>query len=104
MNIRPIDLQVLIPRTTEVSKVQQVADQQTVLQQQQSAAALQQLAANRQHQVQQSPRGTGGKVDPDAQQENKRRDSYNGKGRRRRENDAEEDTDPIRGHTIDIKT
>lgn len=102
MTIRSIDLQVLIPRVTEVSKVQQIADHQGALQQQQGAEQWQKLAATRQQQVQKSPQNAGGKVDPDADKE--RHQGDNKKGSRHREDEAEDSPDPIRGHTIDIKT
>lgn len=106
MSIRPIDLQVLIPRATEVSRTQQANDHQAVLQQQQNAADWQQVAATRQQQVQQTPQSAGGKVDADGKRE--------GRGEaeeRRHEARAAEDKesadggqDPLRGHHIDIKT
>ncbi len=104
--VRSIDLQVLIPRTTEVSRIQQLNDQQAALQQQQSAAEWQRLAANRQQQVQKSPQNAGGRIDPDSQ-EGGREHEANQRDRRRPAEEAEaeiEGADPIRGHTIDIKT
>lgn len=106
MGVRPIDLQVLIPRSTEVSRIQQVSDQQAALQQQQGAAEWQRLAAHRQQQVQQSPQNAGGKVEPDAH-----RDGGHGQDadhrhdrRRKAEEEEAEGVDPVRGHKIDIKT
>lgn len=106
MSVRPIDLQVLIPRTTEVSRIQQVSDQQAALQQQQSAAEWQRLAANRQQQVQKPQQNVGGKIDPDAHQEGGM--EHEADHRRDRHRPAEDEevagVDPDRGHMIDIKT
>jgi len=102
VTIRAIDLQVLIPRVTEVGKVQQIADHQGALQQQQGAEQWQKLSATRQQQVQKSAQNTGGKVDPDADKD--RRQEEHKRGRRQHEDEAEDSPDPIRGHTIDIKT
>jgi len=62
MNIRPLDLQVMLPRLTEVSKVQQVSLQQAELQLQHSAKDWQQMADMRQRSVQQSDRSAGGRI------------------------------------------
>lgn len=105
MSVRSIDLQVLIPRATEVSRVQQASNHQAELAQQQSAAQWQQLAAARQQQVQHAPQSAGGKVEPDAKEGQGRRED--GKRDRRREQaeaEAIEGADPVRGHMIDIKT
>lgn len=105
MTVRSIDLQVLIPRATEVSRIQQVSDQQAALQQQQSAADWQRLAANRQQQVQKSPQSAGGKIEPDAKEGGREREPGQRQDRRSRaDEEAAEGVDPVRGHTIDIKT
>lgn len=105
MNIRSIDLQVLIPRATEASKVQQTADNQSALQQQQNAAQWEQIAAARQQQVQRTPQGSGPKIEADGQDRGRRRDADRRKGGRRRAGDEADDSpDPLRGHNIDIKT
>lgn len=105
MSVRSIDLQVLIPRATEVSRIQQLSNHQAELEQQQSAAQWQQLAAARQQQVQHTPQGAGGKVEPDAKEGKGRREGDGRKGRRRDdEAEAVEGADPVRGHMIDIKT
>lgn len=113
MSIRPVDLQVLIPRTTDVGKYQQTADHQLINQQQQFAEQLQQAARDRQHQVQSTPKDEGGKVRRDDDQKEK-----NGHDGRNHQNpqeaqtkqslqeghDAAQSEDPVRGHLIDIKT
>lgn len=113
MSIRPVDLQVLIPRATEVGRHQQTADQQLTNQQQQFAEQLQQIAQSRQHKVQGTPKNEGGKVQREKDQEEK-----NGRGgqnhQKHQEAQAKENSqgghvetsvnDPVRGHLIDIKT
>lgn len=106
MNIRSIDLQVLIPRATEVSKVQQTIDHQSALSQQQTATQMQQISAARQQQVQRRPEGTGGKVEPDAEDGGRQRQGSDRRkgGQKRAETDPDDSPDPLRGHNIDIKT
>ncbi len=107
MNIRSIDLQVLIPRTTEVSKVLQTHDHQATLQQQQNAAAQQQLSAARQQQVQRTPQSEGGKVDADAKREGQGQADQHRRDDSHQANESdglEGGQDPLRGHHIDIKT
>lgn len=107
MNIRSIDLQVLIPRTTEVSKAQQTHDHQAALQQQQNAAEWQQLSAARQQQVQRTPQSAGGKVDPDDKREGRGQQEQQTRDEARQAADTESmdgGQDPLRGHHIDIKT
>lgn len=107
MSIRPLDLQVLIPRTTEVSRAQQTNDHQATLQQQQNAAAQQQLSAARQQQVQRTPQSEGGRIEPDAKREGQGQANHHSREDHHQadENDSfEGGHDPLRGHHIDIKT
>lgn len=109
MNIRSIDLQVLIPRATEAGKVQQVTNQQPTLEQQQFAEQFQAIANSRQRQVQNVPKPEDGKI-----QNKKEKDHQQSK--QQQQDDAfhkHEDAahgqeeyipDPIKGHVIDIKT
>lgn len=110
MNIRPVDLQVLIPRATEVGKSQQVIDHQSSLQQQQFAEQWQQISTKRQQQVQEAPKGEGGKIQNEKKEQGKQKG-----GKHRQKNGVADLTDdeitnnaslddPVRGHTIDIKT
>lgn len=80
MNIRPLDLQVMLPRVTEVGKTQQISQHQTELQGQQTAKEWQQIAETRQHSVQQSDRPVGGHIQRDG---NRQQPSY-------REHDSDE--------------
>lgn len=116
MSIRPVDLQVLIPRATDVSKSQQVADQQLTSQQQQFAEQWQQISASRQQKVQNTSKAKGGKIHSDTEKE---RQSFNKKQGEQQHSESfsgDKDTntnnnsgvsllvDPALGHVIDIKT
>lgn len=111
MNIRPVDLQVLIPRSTEVSKAQQLTDHQVIVQQQQFAEELQQTMVDRQQQVQGTPKSEGGTVQRDKDERNR---GQHNRWRKLKAKTLEQDSnstgdnvnldDPIRGHLIDIKT
>lgn len=112
MNIRSIDLQVLIPRTTEVSKAQAITDRQGTQQQQQFAEQFQKITTDLQHQVQSTPKSFGGKVQREKnksqhkqQNDGKKDDNVSPAEEENPENTAVNDqADPIRGHIIDIKT
>lgn len=109
MTINSIDLQVLIPRATEVGKSQQVINQQDTLQQQEFAGQWKGIADNRQHQVQGTPKNEGGKVG--REKSAKEHTNSNEQKERGKKSNADADKvnrasseDPIRGHIIDIKT
>jgi hypothetical protein len=111
MNIRPMDMQVLIPRATDVAKNQQISDQQGMQQQQQFAAEWKKIADVRQNQVQSSSKTEGEKVKAkEERQSHKRNQERAGDENQDAETDTLEDTvnhpspdDPLRGHRIDIK-
>ena len=114
MYIRPMDLQVMIPRTIDAARLSSVTDQQAVTQQQQLAAQLKQTAAEQQQQVLATRQAEhDGKVStedlnkekPQHRQQKKREDEQQTDGEK--ENSVKvhsEPRDPVRGHTIDIKT
>ncbi|MPM68940.1 hypothetical protein SDC9_115877 [bioreactor metagenome] len=113
VSIRPVDLQVIIPRATEVSKTQQASDQQLISQQQQFAEQWQQISARRQQKVQSTSKTEGGKVHgDDKKKKNQKQGSQSGEGfDEQHSNDAKSSNnmlvqaaDPMRGHLIDIKT
>lgn len=118
MNIRPMDLQVMMPRTLEAARVAAVSDQQSVLQQQQLAEQMKQAAAEQQKQVQHAmPAQPEGRVSMEdlprekQEQQKKKQTSQTAS----EEPDLLQTTaeqaislpippDPIRGGKIDIKT
>lgn len=110
MTIKPVDLQVLIPRVTEVGKAQHVMNQQDTLQQQQFAGKWEHIATDRQHQVQSTNKSEDTKVAREKQKEQQKqsKDSSKQKDGKEKHTDVDGDNplskDPARGHLIDIKT
>ena len=108
MNIRSIDLQVLIPRAADASRIQHQQDQLPASQQQQIAGQFQQLTLNRRHQVQGLVKSEAKKVHSQDQDEKER--SKHGSGHERKLpaeaelNGKEKQQDPVRGKNIDIST
>jgi hypothetical protein len=108
MNIRPLDLQVLIPRATEASRIQQNNDHQNSLQQQQFAEQLKQLTNKREHQVQNTPKNAGPKIQEQERQKQQQQQKEEKRGNPDGQ-DAASDAfqavyDPSLGYRIDIKT
>lgn len=62
MSIRSSDLQVMIPKVQEVSRLHQIQQQQSQEQQQQFAAQLRQTVEHQLSTVQQSPRNEKGEI------------------------------------------
>lgn len=110
MSIRSIDMQVLIPRATEVQKQQNTLGQQSTLQQQQIAEQLQKTAEIRQHQVQDVEKSQSGRVNRDETAEERSASYYPRKEPAAKPVETEEEEnpvsgrDPVLGHIIDIKT
>lgn len=111
MNVRPMDMQVLIPHATDVGKAQHHANQQTMTQQQQFAEQLQKTNERRQKQVQGSEKSEGNKIKREDKREEKRQ-GKEGFGEKERkalpaaevEKTEKVSQDPLRGRCIDIKT
>ncbi|MGL6015212.1 MAG: hypothetical protein ACRCZU_03835 [Selenomonadaceae bacterium] len=105
MDLSPMNLQVIIPKSTEVGQVQHKLNHQGQVQQEAGAVRLHQDDALKQKQVRTREELEDGKV-KDEQQQN-----TGGGGKRRQkstmqpEEDAEENlaVDAVRGHHIDIK-
>lgn len=113
MNIRPIDLQVMIPKTTEVSRIAQAQDQQGALQQQQKTENWQHTLVQRRQQVQTTPAGNRSNrvdtenLDEDEKKKGTKQDEQSGKesgGDETKESSATPAKDPKLGGRIDIKT
>ncbi len=109
MTIRPVDLQVIIPRVTEVGKSQHIGNHQETLQQQQFADKWQHISTNRQKQVQNAEKSDSTKI----KQENHPKEGQHGKKEEHQRNTKSQDADmenhasnedPVRGNLIDIKT
>ena len=110
-------MQIIIPRTTDVSKVQQIANQQSAVNQQLLGEQLKQLTDQRQHQVQQLLPSEGGKVTPNKEKETNHQQKKHLLTASQSIDDDDEDpaeqeailnhpskNDPVRGHSIDIIT
>lgn len=114
MSIRPIDLQVLLPRVTEVSKIQQISDRQMLLQQQHFAEQWINITNHRTSQVQNIHKSETKKVHAETQNEKSFAYSDQQHETDQSLNDENIDhsdgsnhpsnDDPIRGHVVDIKT
>ena len=88
MNIRSIDLQVLISQTTEVSKMQHATNQQNASQQQNFAAQWQRISQDREHQVQIVNQSEGGKVRGNEESPEKRRNQDDSEEQQQRRDDG----------------
>lgn len=106
MTVRSIDMQVLIPRTTEVSRVQQITEQQTSLQQQQFALQLQIMVEHRRQYAQPLAKTDKPLIQREAPKHEHQSSSREQHQRspRQGETGAGSYDDPVRGHLIDIRT
>ena len=110
MNIRPIDLQVMIPHATDIGKVQATQNHQQVIQQQQFAEQMQRQVEAQQGQVQGALRVEMPRVHREKQETSGGHAGSDQSGKRdakHREKegthaDQGKDGDPVRGHKIDI--
>ena len=109
LTIRPVDFQVLIPRVTEVAKIQHATDRQDTLQQQQFAGQWQHIAENRQKQVQRTTKSEDSKVENHSKEQSHAQNGQNNQEHKQGHTDADmvnhaSSEDPVRGNLIDIKT
>ena len=111
MNIRSIDLQVLIPHATEVGRTQHIANQQNGIQQQDFASQWQRISQERQKQVQLVDQTDNGKVNEKKDSSGSRRNQEEPKKRQRKvdsqaqqQQAAHLSSDCQIGGKIDIKT
>jgi hypothetical protein len=112
MSINSIDLQVLIPKSTEVGKAQNIADRQDTLQQQHIAEQWKGISTKRQQQVQGTAKNEGGKIrrEQESKEQNQPKQEQNhGNNTPNNATDLAKvnhasNEDPVRGHLIDIKT
>lgn len=107
MNITPIDMQVIIPKATEVGKGQQIRDHQEVLQQQFGATEFQKHADHKLRQVQTSEKAEGKKIKNDSSRQRKKDQSKQNHTSDRDDETGTADSvmavDTFRGRNIDIK-
>jgi hypothetical protein len=109
MTIRPIDMQVLIPKASELHKINPAQDIHSQIQQQQFAAQFQQVVQNRQNKVQSSHQTEGQRI---GKERDSQRRGHHGHAQQEKPDENQENTkdtplkypNPILGNHIDIKT
>ena len=104
MDVNPISLQMVVPRTTEAGQVQHNLNQQVNVQQEFAMAREQTDVKTKLETVQTRDNPEDGRIKDDPERES-RGGGYQGGQRRRRERGDEEEQpviDLLRGHNIDI--
>jgi hypothetical protein len=109
MTIRPIDLQVLIPKASEVNRVSHTQELQSQIEQQQFAAQFKQAVQNRKKRVLETNEAEGQRVrsDQGSRGRGRRQDAHKEHLASDDEHTKEESTDclnAVLGSHIDIKT
>lgn len=108
MTIRPIDLQVLIPKASEINRVNHVQEIQSQIQQQQFASQFAQAVQNRQKQVQGTKQTEGQRVrlnkDSRGRGGNEEQSDTDSQQQGNTEEEAVTYINPNLGNHIDIKT
>lgn len=106
MTVRPIDMQVMLPKVQEVSRTQQIQNQQEQNLAQQFSAELQKKTKQADSQVQTTKESAGNRVKKD-KRKSEDQDSSDSKRRSSAEEDQEdpnsEPKDPNLGTHVDIK-
>lgn len=107
MLIRPMDLQVLLPRAGEAARAQQTQEQQILQQPQAAGQQWQALSRVRQGQVQHSEAGEEAHIRQEQREQRERQQQEQGEAGEQH-GDASQTAvvppDPLRGHHIDIRT
>ena len=108
MNITPMNLQIVIPKTTDAAQIQHNRDRQEAVQQDIGMLQTKQEANLKQIQVQSRDKAEDGKIKED--EEHQKRQGQNSKKQAKSSSASEEDKenislaiDTFRGHKIDIK-
>lgn len=100
MAIKPVDFQIMIPRTMEVSKASNDAAQKNQTLQQQQTAAAQQQAENSIRQVYSQTRPQNAKIEERQRERNQDREQ---KKKNKNGEERKNDKRPVQTSTIDIK-
>ncbi|MBU7008296.1 hypothetical protein [Phosphitispora fastidiosa] len=105
MTLRPVDMQVLLPKVSEVNRNQPIQNQQDQTQQQQMAAQFQKQMEIQKQKVHNSEKPDGQKIEQDTEE---KAASHDGEGKKRRQGGREQEKqeelkDPDRGKLFDIK-
>jgi len=108
MNITPMNLQIVVPKTTDAAQIQHNRDRQEGVQQDIGMLQTKQEANLKQMQVQARDKAEDGKIKDD--EEHQKRQGQNTKQQTKAARDSEDDAensplaiDTFRGHKIDIK-
>lgn len=108
MIIRPMDLQVLIPKASEVNRVNQIQDVQSQLQQQQFAAQFAQAVQSRRKQVPGTTETEGQRIQLNKDSRGRGGGNKESDTEPQQQNSTEEEggkyVNPNLGNRIDIKT
>jgi len=112
VSINSIDLQVVIPKSMEVGKAQNIVDRQDTLQQQHIAEQWKGISTKRQQQVQSTAKNEGGRIGREQEskgQKQTKQEQNQSEGNPNNTTDLDKinhasNDDPVRGHLIDIKT
>jgi len=105
MLIRPMDLQVMLPRAGEAGKMQQAQEQQNLQQPQLAGQEWKELTKIRQGQVQHSEETEQSRIkDEQRERSGQQKEQDEKKAKDKKEAAEETPPDPVRGHKIDIRT
>lgn len=109
MTIRPIDLQVLIPKASEINRINHIQELQSQLQQQQFTAQFTEILQNRQKQVPGTADLKGQRMQLNKDSQGREGSSREQSGQEQRQPDNAGDdvckyVNPNLGNHIDIKT
>ncbi|WP_418790209.1 hypothetical protein [Phosphitispora sp. TUW77] len=105
MTLRPIDMQVLLPKVSEVNRNQPIQNQQDHTQQQQLAAEFQKQMDIQKHKVRNSEKSDGQRIEQETGDKASGHNEAREKSRQggKEEEKQEELKDPDRGKLFDIK-
>ncbi len=105
MNIRPMDLQIMIPRAVEAGKVHQQQENMSNVQQHNAAAQFQQSNMIKMKQVQHTDKSDDTKLNPDdgSRQEHSQRDTEKERTPQKQTSKMVS-VDPTKGNILDILT
>ncbi|HEX3033448.1 MAG TPA: hypothetical protein VHS59_14650 [Bacillota bacterium] len=105
MTLRPIDLQVMLPRVSEISRTQQIQNQHDQNQAGQFASELNKQTKQAEHQVQNTNETEGRTINREKEKGSPDQEKQKKKGAQPEEQESESSlpADPNRGTRLDIK-
>lgn len=105
MTVRPIDMQILLPKVPEVGRTQQIQNNHEQSQAQQFASELNKQAKHAENQVQNSKEAEGKSVSQDKGNSSSGKELSQHGGQKEKEDLAEIELphDPTKGNRLDIK-